>query len=321
MFWWLSERGRVALAFATIFVVWGSTYLGIRYAVAEIPPFLTAGTRHFAAGAALFAWARYRGLRATAIEWFHSAIAGMLFFLIGHGTLHWAEQTVPSGLSALLVATEPVWIAVVMAVTGDAKLRLKTLVGLLLGLAGVWLLVRVDAALTDRGQLLGAIAVLIGAAAWGAGVVYTKHVPLPENPMLRTATTLLCGSGWLLGTSAVLGEPARLRAPSPLAIGSLAFLILFGSIAAFTAYYWLLDRYPPTLVATHTYVNPAVAVVLGWAFAGEAVSSTFLVALVVIVSAIALVAESPSIQYVTCAVKRLARVQTGSAALPPWRGD
>ena len=311
MFWWLSDRARVALAFATIFIVWGSTYLGIRYAVAEIPPFLTAGTRHFVAGAALLAWARYRRLGATATEWFHSAVAGMLFFLVGHGTLHWAEQTVPSGLSALLVATEPVWIAVIMAVIGDAPLRLKTLVGLLLGLAGVWMLVRVDAALTDRAQVLGAIAVLVGAAGWGAGVVYTKHASLPGNPMLRTATTLLCGSGWLLGTSLVLGEPARLHAPSPLAIGSLAFLILFGSIAAFTAYYWLLDRYPATLVATHTYVNPAVAVALGWAFAGEAVSPTFLAALVVIVLAIALVGESPSLEHVTSAIKRRASVQAG----------
>ena len=292
MFWWLSDRSRVALAFATIFIVWGSTYLGIRYAVAEIPPFLTAGTRHFVAGAALLAWARYRGLRATAIEWLHSAVAGVLFFLIGHGSLHWAEQTVPSGLSALLVATEPVWIAVIMACIGDAPLRLKTLVGLLVGLAGVWLVVGVDAALADRTQIVGAIAVLIGAASWGAGVVYTKHVPLPQHPTLRTATTLLCGSAWLLGASAVLGEPARLQTPSPLAIGSLAFLILFGSIAAFTAYYWLLDRYPPTLVATHTYVNPAVAVALGWAFAGEAVSSTFLAALVAIVCAVALVGDS-----------------------------
>jgi len=311
MIWWLSDRARVALAFTAIFIVWGSTYLGIRYAVAEIPPFLTAGIRHFVAGAALLAWARYRRLRATRREWFHSAIAGLLFFLIGHGTLHWAEQTVPSGLSALLVATEPVWIAVIMAVTGDAPLRPKTLLGLLLGLAGVWLLVRVDAALTDRTQILGAIAVLIGAAGWAAGVVYTKHVPLPGNPILRTATTLLCGSGWLLGTSVLLGEPARLQTPSPLAIGSLAFLILFGSIAAFTAYYWLLDRYPPTLVATHTYVNPAVAVVLGWALAGEAVSPTFVVALLVIVSAIALVGQSPSIQYVTSAVKRPGSVQAG----------
>ena len=198
-----------------------------------------------------------------------------------------------------------------MAVIGDAPLRLKTLVGLLLGLAGVWMLVRVDAALTDRAQVLGAIAVLVGAAGWGAGVVYTKHASLPGNPMLRTATTLLCGSGWLLGTSLVLGEPARLHAPSPLAIGSLAFLILFGSIAAFTAYYWLLDRYPATLVATHTYVNPAVAVALGWAFAGEAVSPTFLAALVVIVLAIALVGESPSLEHVTSAIKRRASVQAG----------
>ncbi len=182
-------------------------------------------------------------------------------------------------------------------------------------------MVGVDAALTDRTQILGAIAVLIGAATWGVGVVYTKHAPLPVNATLRTATTLLCGSGWLLGASAVLGEPARIQAPSPLAIGSLAFLILFGSIAAFTAYYWLLDRYPPTLVATHTYVNPAVAVALGWAFGREPVSSTFLVALVVIVGAIALVGESPWFPYVTSGLRRRVTVQTGSAALPPSHAD
>jgi drug/metabolite transporter (DMT)-like permease len=285
----VAVRIRVVLAFATIFIVWGSTYLAIRYAVEEIPPLLTAAVRHVVAGAILLFWARSKGLRATSVEWRHSAVVGVLFFLIGHGTLHWAEQTVPSGLSALLVATEPVWIAVLLALIGSARLRPPTIAGLLLGLGGVWLLVADDTIGASDALLSGSVAILLGAASWALGVIYTQHAPMPANPTLRTATTLLCGSGWLLLASALVGEFGRVRVPSPLAIGSLAFLIVFGSILAFTAYYWLLDRYPATLVATHTYVNPAVAMLLGWAFAGETVSRWSVLALFVIVGAIALV--------------------------------
>jgi drug/metabolite transporter (DMT)-like permease len=285
----VSVRLRVILAFASIFIVWGSTYLAIKYAVQEIPPLLTAAVRHVVAGTLLLLWARSKGLRATPVEWRHSAVVGALFFLIGHGTLHWAEQTVPSGLSALLVATEPVWIAVLLALTGSARLRPPTIAGLCLGLGGVWLLVGDDSIRASDALLTGSVAILLGAASWAFGVIYSQHAPMPANPTLRTATTLLCGSGWLLVASALVGEFGRVRVPSPLAIGSLAFLIVFGSILTFTAYYWLLDRYSATLVATHTYVNPAVAMLLGWAIAGEAVSRWSVLALLIIVGAIALV--------------------------------
>jgi drug/metabolite transporter (DMT)-like permease len=213
----------------------------------------------------------------------------VLFFLIGHGTLHWAEQTVPSGLSALLVATEPVWIAVLLALTGSARLRPATIAGLLLGIGGVWLLVGDGAIRANEAELRGSLAILLGAASWALGLIYAQHAPMAANPTLRTATTLLCGSGFLLLASAAAGEFGRVRVPSSLALGSLAFLIVFGSIVAFTAYYWLLDRFPATLVATHTYVNPAVAMLLGWAIAGEAISRWSVVALFMIVGAIALV--------------------------------
>jgi drug/metabolite transporter (DMT)-like permease len=280
---------RVIAAFAVIFIVWGSTYLAIRYAVEEIPPLLTAGVRHLIAGGLLFAWARWQGHRASWLEWRHSAVVGALFFLIGHGTLHWAEQSVPSGLSALLIATEPVWIAVFLAVLGQSPLRLQNVAGLLLGLAGVWVLVGVES--PDQGGtfVAGTLAILVGAATWGMGVVYSQRAPLPANPMLRTATTLLCGAGLLLAASTALGEYERVRMPSALALSSLAYLIVFGSMVAFTAYYWLLDRYPATLVATHTYVNPAVAVFLGWAFGGEALSASLLLGLLLVGGAIALV--------------------------------
>jgi drug/metabolite transporter (DMT)-like permease len=281
-------RLRVFLAFAAIFIVWGSTYLAIRYAVAEIPPLLTAGVRHLTAGSVLFAWAWAKGDRATGREWANSAVVGVLFFLVGHGTLHWAEQSVPSGLAALLVATEPLWIALLLAALGMSRLGLRTLAGALLGLAGVWALVGDD--VTSGSALsVGAIAILIGAASWGAGVVYSQRAAMPKNPTLRTATTLLCGAAFLLVASVVAGEYDAVAAPSWLALGSLAYLIVFGSIVAFTAYYWLLDRYPATLISTHTYVNPAVAVLLGWAFGGEDVSTTLVLGLVLIAGSIALV--------------------------------
>lgn len=283
---------RTTLAFAAIFIIWGSTYLAIKYAVAEIPPLLTAGLRHLVAGAVLLSWARAKGLRASRLEWRHSLVVGVLFFLIGHGTLHWAEQTVPSGVSALLVATEPVWIAILLAFTAHTRLRGRTVAGLLLGLVGVAVLVGVDVEGNSRSLLVGSVAILLGAASWAAGVVYGQRAALPRDPLLRTATTLLCGAGLLLATSVGIGELAHLQTPSVRAIGSLAFLVVFGSIAAFTAYYWLLDRFPATLVATHTYVNPAVAVVLGWALGGEAVSMSLILGLTIITGAIALVGAS-----------------------------
>jgi drug/metabolite transporter (DMT)-like permease len=285
-------RVRTALAFAAIFIIWGATYLAIKYAVTEIPPLLTAGLRHVIAGAVLLAWTRAKGLRASRVEWGHSLVVGALFFLIGHGTLHWAEQSVPSGVSALLVATEPVWIAIFLALTGRAPLRGRTIAGLLLGLVGVAVLVRFDAGADPRSLLIGSVAILVGAASWGAGVVYGQRVTLPRDPLLRTATTLLCGAGLLLAAAASTGELAHVPVPSPRALGSLAFLVVFGSIVAFSAYYWLLDRFPATLVATHTYVNPAVAVVLGWALGGETVSASLVVGLAIITSAIALVSSS-----------------------------
>ena len=286
-------RTRTVLAFAAIFIVWGSTYLAIRYAVAEIPPLLTAGFRHLAAGTLLLGWAWFKGLRASAAEWRHSLVVGALFFLIGHGTLHWAEQFVPSGLSALLVATEPVWIAVLLAITGRSGLNARTVLGLVIGLVGVWLLVGGEGISGGPGLLAGCVAVLVGAASWAIGVVYSQRAPLPADPLMRTATTLLCGSALLLTAAAIFGEFGRLRMPSALAVSSLAYLIVFGSIVAFTAYYWLLDRFSATVVATHTYVNPAVAVLIGWAIGGEQLSASLVVGMVVITSAIALVSSAP----------------------------
>jgi drug/metabolite transporter (DMT)-like permease len=283
-------RVRTVLAFSAIFIVWGSTYLAIKYAVAEMPPLLTAGIRHLVAGSVMLLWAWSKGQRASAEEWRHSAVVGALFFLIGHGTLHWAERFVPSGVAALLIATEPVWIALLLAMSGGAPLRRRSVAGLLVGLAGVWVVVGVDPAGGTRP--LGAFTVIVGAISWSAGVVYSQRAPLPRDAAMRTATTLLTGAALTLGISTATGELGEVRVPSFLAIASLAYLIVFGSIVAFTAYFWLLERYSATLVATHTFVNPVVAVILGWAIGGEAMSASLVLGLVLIASSIALLREA-----------------------------
>jgi drug/metabolite transporter (DMT)-like permease len=281
---------RVILAFFAIYVVWGSTYLAIRIAVETIPPLATAGIRHLCAGAILFVAARGFSVRITAAEWRASLVVGVLFFLIGHGTLHWAEQTVPSGVAALLVATEPIWIAMLMPADRAQRWSGRMLGGLAAGLIGVGLLAPGAAFSGGSAQLWGSGAILLGALSWAVGVRYSSTAGLPSDPFVRTATTLLCGAALLLTASALSGELGRVdvRAVSGRSLLGLGYLILFGSVVAFSAYTWLLDRCPATLVATHTYVNPAIAVLLGWLFAGEALTLRVAAATVSILVAVLL---------------------------------
>jgi drug/metabolite transporter (DMT)-like permease len=286
---------RLLAAFFAIYVIWGSTYLAIRVAVETIPPLATAGLRHLFAGAILFLWARAFQARITATEWRASLVVAVLFFLIGHGTLHWAEQIVPSGVAALLVATEPLWIAILMPSRGRSRWSWRMIGGLAAGLVGVAFLVPPEAFTAGSGQLWGASVILIGAMSWALGVRYSATAPLPRDPFVRASTTLLCGAALLLTASAVTGELARvdLRAISGRSLLGLAYLIIGGSVVAFSAYTWLLERCSATLVATHTYVNPVIAVALGWLFAGEPLTVRIALATGLILSAVLLLkAES-----------------------------
>ncbi len=291
--------GREWLAFFAIYVIWGSTYLAIREAVETIPPLLTAGVRHLVAGTVLYAmsvWVRGGRVRVTAAEWRGSLIVGLLFFLIGHGTLHWAEQTVPSGLAALFVATEPVWIALLMPTRGGSRMNLRTTGGLLAGLAGVGLLVPAESLTAASQQFWGSGAILVGAMSWALGVRYAATAPLPRDPFVRAATTLLCGAASLLAASLVTGEMTHVdvRAISGRSLLGLGYLIVFGSVVAFAAYTWLLDRRSATLVATHTFVNPVVAVLLGWLVAGENLTPRIVGAMTLILSAVVLLRSDSS---------------------------
>ena len=281
------------LAFAAIYLVWGSTYLAIRYAVEDIPPLLTAGTRHLFAGSILYAWARSRSAAPSWPEWRASLLIGALFFLIGHGTLHWAERTVPSGIAALLVATEPLWIATLPLLfqRGMPRLDMRTVAGLTLGLIGVALLLGRSDTEVDLGSLAGVIAILIGTFSWSAGVVIAPKLQLPSDAMLRASTTLLAGAALLYTTATLAGEPQRLdwREVSFRSATSLLYLIVFGSLITYGAYMWLLERCSPTLVATHTYVNPVVAVVLGTALGEESLSTRIVLAGTLILIAVLLI--------------------------------
>jgi len=281
---------KLGLAFAAIYVVWGSTYLAIRYAVETIPPLVTAGIRHTIAGGILFAWARARGFRPRREHWMAGDVVGGLFFLVGHGTLHWAEQYVGSGLAALLIATEPMFILVLARLTGQQRISRISALGLVLGVAGVAILMRAE--LTMKGSSLpGLLAVLTGSLSWSAGVVISPKVKLPTDALGRTAVPVICGAAMLLATAGLTGEihAVHWTSISLKSILGLAYLIVFGSIVAFTAYTWLLQRCPPALVATHTYANPVVAVLLGWLFASEPLTVRVTLASVTILGAIVLI--------------------------------
>ena len=281
---------KLVLAFAAIYLIWGSTYLAIRYAVETIPPLIAAGVRHTVAGSVLLVWAYARGFRAKREHWIAGAIVGALFFLVGHGTLHWAEQHVASGLAALLIATEPMFILVLAWASGQQKISRMSALGLACGVVGVAILTGMELSTKDT-SLLGMLAVLLGSFSWAAGVVVSPKLKLPTDALARTAVPLVCGAVMLLGAAGITGEFNTLRwsAVSLRSILGLAYLIVFGSIVAFTAYTWLLQRCPPTLVATHTYANPVVAVLLGWLLASETLNVRLAVASVAILGAIVLI--------------------------------
>jgi drug/metabolite transporter (DMT)-like permease len=282
------NRLLVIVAFACIYLIWGSTYLAIRYAVETIPPLFVASFRHLIAGALLFAWCWHRGLRPVRQQWFASLVLGVLFFLIGHGTLHWAQQTLPSGMAAILIATEPIFVAIILMVTGRARITLSLLIGVLLGLGGVALIFGADVH-TGRAALLSSLVVLIGTMSWSIGMVYSRTAALHPDSHMAAGMSMIAGAVLLFLGGTFTGELAELQlsAISMKSLWALLYLTVAGSLVAYTAYFWLLNRFPPTLIATHTYVNPLVALALGWAIAGEVLAPRVVVGGLIVIAAIA----------------------------------
>jgi len=285
-------RVRVVLSFLAIYLVWGSTYLAIRYAIETIPPLVTAGFRHLTAGSILLAWALAKGQRPTWAQIRASVVIGFFFFLIGHGSLHWAELYVPSGTASLLIAIEPIIVFLMSSAAARVwRLNGLLLAGIVIGLVGVGILVQGTGLEAGGRGAYGPFAILLGAVSWSYGIIYSRRSKLSGSPLLLSALSLLAGALMLLAAAGVTGE-MREFSPSQVTLKSwlgLAYLIVFGSVIAFTAYNWLLEHYSPTLVATHTYVNPVVAVFLGWLLAGEAITLKVGIAATLVVGAVALV--------------------------------
>ena len=292
-----ANRVLVILSFLSIYVIWGSTYLAIRYAVETIPPLYTAGMRHLAAGTILLAWALAKGLRPTWAQVRASVVIGFFFFLVAHGLLHWAERVVPSGLASLLIAIEPIMVFLLSSAAARTwRLNAMLLVGILLGLGGVAMLLRGTGVDPVPGMTLGSVMILVSAFSWSVGIVYSRRSHLSGSPLLLSALSLLSGAVMLLTTATVLGEAKEFvwSRVTPRSWLALAYLILFGSVVAFTAYNWLMEHYSPTFVATHTYVNPVVAVLLGWAYGGEALTMKVALAAALVVAAVVLVDRGTS---------------------------
>jgi drug/metabolite transporter (DMT)-like permease len=243
-------------------------------------------------GTILLAWCMAKRLRPTGAQIRASIIIGTFFFLIGHGTLHWAEQRVPSGLASLLIASEPIWVFLLSAfVARKWRMNAPLLIGILLGFGGVGLLMGRSALNSGPGVFIGSLAILVGAFSWSVGIVYSRQSHLSGHPLLLSALSLLAGSVELLLVGTIAGEYRRfsLASISTRSWLALGYLIVFGSVVAFTAYNWLLEHYSPTLVATHTYVNPIVAVLFGWSFASEAVTFNVLLSAALVIGAVMLV--------------------------------
>lgn len=292
-------RARLIAAFAAIYVIWGSTYLAIKFAIETIPPFLMAATRFLVAGALLYGWMRFRGTPKPPREtWGPAAIVGALLLLFGNGTVVWAEQRVPSGLAALIVSVVPLWMVLIDWLRpGGMRPRGMVIAGVLLGLAGVIVLIGPgDLAGGNGVDPLGAAALTLGSLCWAAGSIYAMHAKLPERAGLATAMEMLAGGALLALTGLAFGEAGRLDvgAITPRSALSLLYLIIFGSLIAFSAYVWLLTKSTPARVATHSYVNPVVAVILGWALASEPLSLRTLIAAAVIVGSVALITTARS---------------------------
>lgn len=283
------SRRAVILAFAAVYITWGSTYLGIAYAVRTIPVFLMGGLRFMVAGLALVGVAAVRGVtRPSRRELRSAAIAGVLLLTIGNSGVVWAETRVASGTAALLVTT-PFWLVMMEWVRGRRPTP-GVLAGLVLGGLGIAILVGPrDVIGTGRVDPLAA-GVLVGSSVfWAAGSLYTRYAPLPESPILATGLEMICGGIALLTLAATTGEFRHFALSHVSTISWIGFgyLIVFGSWVGFTAYIWLMRNVPTEHAATYAFVNPVVAVILGWAIAGEPLSARTAVAAVVIVGAVA----------------------------------
>ncbi|HML21516.1 MAG TPA: EamA family transporter [Aggregatilinea sp.] len=288
-----SPRWHVLAAFASVYVFWGGTYLGIRFALESLPPFLMAGARFLTAGTILYVWMRAKGApRPSRIHWRDTAIIGGLLLLGGNGGVTWAEQHVPSSLAALVVGAMPLWIALLgWLFFGSGRPTSRLSLGLITGFVGIALLVGPDNLTGEGGSLAGIGALLFAALSWAFGSLYALRATLPRTPLQVTGMEMICGGALLAALGTLSGEwgdvhLAEISLKSGVAFG---YLVIGGSLLGFSAYVWLLQNVPPAQAATYAYVNPVVALFLGWALADEPVTALTLIAAAIIIGSVVLI--------------------------------
>jgi drug/metabolite transporter (DMT)-like permease len=287
------------LAFAIIYLVWGSTFLAIRIGVAEVPPFLLASMRFVVAGLVLFLWTLARKERLPTLrQWLSAILLSILIFVCDYGLLFWAEQKVPSGIAAVLLATIPVFMALSEIIfLRTQKLTVRLAVALLIGIAGVAVLMsrsfNLGGAPVDRA---GAAALMFASVTWSIASILTRKLPLPESKVMSSGAQMLSGGIFLAVAAAAFGEFRNFHpaAVSRAAWLSLLYLIVAGSIIGFTAYIWLIHHESPTKVGTYAYVNPVVAVLVGYFFGGESFGERVILGTLFILVSVILITTSPS---------------------------
>jgi drug/metabolite transporter (DMT)-like permease len=286
------QAWKILLAFAIIYFVWGSTFLAIRVGVREVPPLLLAGARFFTAGIVLYGWIRATGIPSpNRREWASVTLLAVLIFLVDYGLVFWAEQRVPSGITAVMLATIPVFTALAeIIILRTQRLTLRLGIALVVGLAGVAVLVSHSVSFGDAPiERSGALALVVGAISWSLASVFSRKLSLPQSKVMSSGAQMLVGGILLLLTAAMFGEfrGFHARQVSNGAWLALLYLIVAGSIVAFTAYVWLIHHESPTKVGTYAYVNPVIAVLLGYFLGGEALGPrTILGTLLVLVSVV-----------------------------------
>lgn len=284
-------RTKVWLALFALYVVWGSTYLAIRFAVETIPPFMTAGLRFLISGLILLIWRRTAGdALPTRNQWKSAAIIGTLLLLGGNGLLSFSEQRIASGIAALIVGTVPLWMVLIEALRpGGVRPGWRAMIGLLIGFVGIYLLIG-PSSLTGGLQfdLIGTLTVIAASFFWSLGSIYSRSADVPRSTLMMTGAEMLMGSLALFVTSGLLGEWRMLNfaAIAPHSWLGLAYLIVFGSLIGFVSYGWLLHNAPVSLVATYAYVNPLVAILLGALLAGEPLTARILAASVIVIGSV-----------------------------------
>ena len=284
----------VLAAFAAVYFIWGSTYLGIRFAIETIPPFLMAAVRFLAAGAILFGWSTLRGAGfPTWIQWRSALIIGVLLLASGNGLLTWAEQFVPSGVAALIVATVPLWMVLLDALRPEgSRPGAAVVLGLVLGLVGIAILIGPGELGGAPVDVPGALVICVAAFSWALGSIYSRSAPQSVSTLQNVGMQMLLGGALLLFGGLLLGERIDLALVSARSAWSLAYLSVIGGVVSYTAYVWLLKVSTPAKVSTYAYVNPVVAILLGWTLGGEILGPRVLLATAAVVSAVVLIITS-----------------------------